>query len=489
MTRSNNHSPRATAVKPWVRTRRIMLAVAFLLFIAPCIIIVSAKYFSDQNLAGYVEEIRAEGMPASVDDLPAWQANLAKGGEGAAEADKTAAALYLQAIALLDSADNARAGDAINGVLAHYDEEGMLSPEAKEQLGSYAAANAPVLELLRQAVALPAGAFPVDYTRGWDMDLPHADGIRRAARLLRAETAVSVLENDPQRAVNAVAAAVALSRPLRNEPVLSSQLLRLGCNNTALRALAEVLGVLPFSEGQLGRLQELFAEAYPADAFSNALISERTFALLVFQNPALMFGEDEDAGLPGLDEYELPMYQKASAPSVFLAERSRYFSGMKELIAAMRLPYPEAQAVFERVAGPPRLRFRTRSGGGSDPDRAAVRHHHPPRGGLRGMFMTYTRLPQAMARDRARLNQGVAALAVERYRLTHGKTPERLEELIPQFVAAVPLDPFDLQPLRYRREENAFVIYSVSVNGKDENGEKGEFADQGDLPFRVQYKQ
>ena len=46
------------------------------------------------------------------------------------------------------------------------------------------------------------------------------------------------------------------------------------------------------------------------------------------------------------------------------------------------------------------------------------------------------------------------ALACRRYRAKHGCYPERLDELVPEFIAAVPLDPFDGKPLRYNNEHH-----------------------------------
>ena len=492
---STNHqeSRPVSRVKPWVRTRRIMLAVAVIVFVAPCIVIIAAKHFSDQDLAGYVEEIRGAGLPVSVDELPQWRATASQAAGVAQQSGgpdgATAVERYLQAVDLLQPAPDAPSVDAISVILERYDKEGALAPEAGEQLRAAVTAHAGALALLREASSLPPGTFSIDYSPGWDMDLPYQDGFRRAARLLRGEAVAAALENDPERVFQALAAATALSRPLQNEILLSAQLLRVGCNSNALRALGQVLGMVRLNEAHLVRLQELFSVAYPEDAFANALVSERTFALLLFQNPALMFGEDERVVVVDAEEYELPMFQKASAPAVFLAERREYFDGMKELINAIRLPYPESQAVFERVAGQPRLRFRPRSSSGANASPAANRPQHPHRPGLRGMFLSYSRLPQVMARDRARLNQGVAALAVERYRLARGTAPERLDALVPEYLAVAPVDPYDLQPLRYQQDTAGYLIYSVSVNGKDEAGKAGEFADQGDLPFRVNYPQ
>ena len=286
---STNHqeSKPVRGVKPWVRTRRIMLTVAIVVFVAPCILIISAKHFSDKNLAGYVEAIRSEGLPISVIDLPDWQAALSQGA-GVAQASggpggATAAERCLQAVALLQPEGGSPSVDEINLILERYDEEATLTPEAGEQLRARVAENAQAVALLREASSLPPGNFPVDYTAGWDMDLPYQSGIRRAARLLRGEAVAAALENDPERAFQALVAAIALSRPLQNDILLSSQLLRAGCNSNALRTLGQVLGMARLNEAHLVRLQELFSAAYPEDAFSNALVSERTFALLLFR--------------------------------------------------------------------------------------------------------------------------------------------------------------------------------------------------------------
>src|SRR5262249_30704375 len=59
---------------------------------------------------------------------------------------------------------------------------------------------------------------------------------------------------------------------------------------------------------------------------------------------------------------------------------------------------------------------------------------------------------EAVRRGRAYLRCAIAALAVERYRqANNGRWPDSLAALGPKFLAKVPLDPYDGQPLRYRR--------------------------------------
>jgi hypothetical protein len=49
------------------------------------------------------------------------------------------------------------------------------------------------------------------------------------------------------------------------------------------------------------------------------------------------------------------------------------------------------------------------------------------------------------------LRCAATACAVERFRLKYKKLPEKLEQLVPEFLPKVPIDPFDGKPLRYFR--------------------------------------
>jgi hypothetical protein len=64
-----------------------------------------------------------------------------------------------------------------------------------------------------------------------------------------------------------------------------------------------------------------------------------------------------------------------------------------------------------------------------------------------------------------------AALALERFRLANGHPPAQIAEMVPAFLPAVPLDPFDGRPLRYLPEEHGYAFYSVGENRKDDGGD------------------
>jgi hypothetical protein len=79
-------------------------------------------------------------------------------------------------------------------------------------------------------------------------------------------------------------------------------------------------------------------------------------------------------------------------------------------------------------------------------------------------------------------------VAAERYRLARGTWPPALDALVPDLLAKVPADPFDGEPLRYRRLDDRIVVYSVGDDGRDDGGETESTSSTGtsrDIGFRL----
>jgi hypothetical protein len=64
------------------------------------------------------------------------------------------------------------------------------------------------------------------------------------------------------------------------------------------------------------------------------------------------------------------------------------------------------------------------------------------------------------------------ALAIRLYEVDHGARPRMLAQLVPQYLAAVPQDPYaaDGRTIGYRREGDQPLLYSVWRDGKDDGG-------------------
>ncbi len=71
----------------------------------------------------------------------------------------------------------------------------------------------------------------------------------------------------------------------------------------------------------------------------------------------------------------------------------------------------------------------------------------------------------------ARRQQALAALALERFFVKNSRYPAALADLVPEFLPAIPLDPCDGKPLRYRTTPaGRYQLWSVGFDGKDDDG-------------------
>jgi hypothetical protein len=78
------------------------------------------------------------------------------------------------------------------------------------------------------------------------------------------------------------------------------------------------------------------------------------------------------------------------------------------------------------------------------------------------------------------------AIAATAFKAKHGKYPEKLADLVPEFIPEVPPDPYDGHPMRLRRAEGGVVIYSIGRDRKDDGGRAwDEKKQEGDLLFHL----
>jgi hypothetical protein len=78
-------------------------------------------------------------------------------------------------------------------------------------------------------------------------------------------------------------------------------------------------------------------------------------------------------------------------------------------------------------------------------------------------------------------------LALRLYELEHGLMPESLALLTPQYLPAIPGDPFaqDDTTFRFRPYDNPPVLYSIGANGVDDGGRQGRHGTGRDVVFHL----
>jgi len=66
----------------------------------------------------------------------------------------------------------------------------------------------------------------------------------------------------------------------------------------------------------------------------------------------------------------------------------------------------------------------------------------------------------------------ICELAIQAYRSEYASAPRQLEDLVPDYLPAMPEDPFSGKPLVYRCTQEGYLLYSVGYNERDDGGQR-----------------
>ena len=111
-------------------------------------------------------------------------------------------------------------------------------------------------------------------------------------------------------------------------------------------------------------------------------------------------------------------------------------------------------------------------------------------GNVVGDMMFYMLAPALAGGKKSQTNVREEAtlclLGLKAYQLKHGTLPEKLEDLVPEFLPVLPMDDFDGKPLRYLPSEK--LLYSVAENHLDDGGVETDIKKHTpDFVFPIQF--
>lgn len=312
---------------------------------------------------------------------------------------------------------------------------GMPLPEArdlrKHPYGRFSITLEPILFMTR----LP------DHPKAGDL----ADCLRHDAYLLAHEGKIA-------EALQSCQACLCCGRVMGDEPMIVSHILRRGIQRDALAALERALGQGEADERTLRDTQTLFEMEVEESNWLQALRGERAGGVGFFESlrtgkvtfTSLFAGGKSGPARTAGD------WIADRAPSTVMRYFPDYLRHMTRCVEAARLPLHEQRAPMR------------------DLDRQLESSNNRV---LTSLCPSMVVVHDAECRSQAGLRTAVAALACERYRLKEGRWPATLDDLVRAgLIHAVPVDPIDGAPLRYRHQRDAIVIYSIGNDEKDDGG-------------------
>jgi len=422
-------------LRPW----HVVLAI-FGLLIAAVVLLMLAE---GSSIKRQLAEIRAQGHPTSLAELSEMN-QLPPGVENAAPLYEDAFFVYVK------PADPDNTPYAGSGELPP---RGQPLPEAMvSAIEDYLADNQETLDLLREATAIEHCHY--DWNMAGGLPLPGLEHLRPGAFLLVTAARLSAHQGDAEAALAYIDDGLHLARSVRREPALISYLVHIACTAVCLRSLEQTLSATPLTHEQLVRVDRMLTEAGAACDFTQALVSERCYNIEYIQNPSQMSGA-------GGRMSSIPVLGR-----IGLADMLDY---MATGIEASDLPLDQRVARFRQI--------------GDELDDMGFLHVL-----VKTLAPALSRVAERDLRFQADIDMARTAVAIERFRLTKGVLPRDLATLVPDYLDQVPIDPFDGQPIRYRRTKPGYRLYSVFEDGQDHDGKgKDEVKrdDPHDWPFIV----
>jgi hypothetical protein len=278
--------------------------------------------------------------------------------------------------------------------------------------------------------------------------------VRTVTALLHFDAALRAQEESSDAACNSILAQLNAGRSVGSEPWLLGFIVRAHVTTRAVENLERALGQGELSPAMRRRLvaalQREEAESLPT--LVSGLRGERAMHDITLQRVA-----DGDVSL---NEFVGPLgtrnpslYERLSswyaAPPLAAGNRATMLRHMTEMTQLAQLPRGQRRQRVAEVEAD----LRSKKG-----DRK---------------YIFYTLLSPAISRvfnvrDRqlASIRCARTALAAEQFRLTHeGTWPQTIEQLVPNFLPEVPIDPFTDDPLELEEHDGVLIISSVGSDG------------------------
>lgn len=286
--------------------------------------------------------------------------------------------------------------------------------------------------------------FPVDFSFGIGTLLPYTFNMRHYANLLELNARTSLYQGDELAAHRSILAILGLAEALKREPLALTQLVRTRIRAQAIRFVCDALPIANWSDEQIRTIQQAATTPDWRASVKRAVIGDRA---LLREN----FGQIEALMVADADVVALHYASGDHDTAYFLETMTRLVEATDQEFHEMIAEHVVIMDHFEAE--------------NTTYSKAFTR---PYSAYLTPKMDAFT----ISAAKASALDQGVATqIALELYRRKHSELPKELNDLVPDFLPTLPLDPFAGDSLIYRISDDSLIVYSVGEDLIDDDGD------------------
>ena len=441
--------------------RRILLGLV-LTAIGLLTVSIAVSYLMGKQLSAEIVKISQAGEPLTFSDLEAdiIQSSTAE----------DAARYYTEALlnARPEELANLRRANTLyrNNITSLPAEQ--LPDELREKVTQSLVDFQPVLEKLEKGAGIPLSRFDIGIVYGIKAFRTRSLHLQAAAILLSLRTLDLILRGEDDAAVNSAVSMLRIMRIFDSHPTMALSTVKTILVGFACEDICLLLEHGRPSEESLAKLQQVLAETIPANALERMFLAERVYQIEIARN---LIPENITSRLLQGKVPDLP--ERLSLPTIFWSrlrirrKAARYLRDMAQLITAARRPWPEP---LDAIVG------------------NAVKSGKKPSKLTSSSAVLVRLTTQTLTVVRCT----ILAIAIERYRRSHGELPGSLDEVFPTYINSIPLDPFTGKKLLYSHDEETYAVYSTGVNRQDDGGSIKPKADKKrpqDWGLRIHFRE
>ncbi|MHC4872148.1 MAG: hypothetical protein ACYTFY_09915 [Planctomycetota bacterium] len=395
-------------------------------------------YTASKDIEKLKAEIRAEGYPLTI-------AELKKLHEG--NIDSNASEQYKAAIKEFSkpSDDDYKIIPYVG--LSDTPTKGVfLTKEELNNLTEYVNKNKRCIELIHEATLLKQGIRPEVLDGNFpEEELDYLRSLRTLSELLAVNTLRAANLKDRREAGKSNISSLALATSLNKEPLLVSQLVRIALCYMTIGSLEDSLSLCKLDNKMLSVIERLLYENESPGSLTSAFIAEQCF----------IYNKFDKVG-DTIDQFEMPQYMRTLYHTIYVG------AAFKKLDCLLCLEISRNHIKISKLSYKEQLKHI------SDIERQLPIYAFMA-GNYTGAIGRYIK---CNFRYLAKLRVARTAMAVERYCLKNNTLPEYLEQLIPEFIKEIPIDPFSTKSVKYIIKGENYIIYSVGEDQIDNGGKK-----------------
>ncbi|MFA5864902.1 MAG: hypothetical protein WC975_09465 [Phycisphaerae bacterium] len=418
----------------WRRILRKIFFIGVILIVAGIAVLSVWNLYASNKIKKEISKIRTTGEPVTFADL---EARLPKVDEAV-----NAARYYQAGMDLIIPVVGQEENSDLNFKFSEYVKKSphtLPDPLLMNKAKKFLEANQLALEMLAKGAEFSACRNELWIKNGIGATLEQLRRPRNAAKLLSLRSMYLAAQGKGDQAVDSVISSLRMTRIFDGQMILITFMVKISCLATAYNDASFVLEFSHPSEKSSARLQHALLDTDQPKDLEQMILTERVYSIE-------WMGNIFPVSKPFPASSAIPLPERMPGfygfhPSLRLAGLN-YLCDMTQFLTAARKPWP---VVFD-----------------------AMQSFQPT--GIFGNTLVLAKVAITFGRNLAKARSICVAVMIERYRLAHGKLPEKLSDLVPAYTQAIPMDPFTGKDLLYRHDKDSYTVYSVGDDRKDDGG-------------------